>query len=80
MRGMRYHRASARVGRSLFRLLAAIVDGEGFVRRGLLVIGCYRGSWCACWGLWGPRRNLLQLRILGAELVVISLQIPDGVR
>lgn len=48
---MRYHRASARVGRSLFRLLAAIVDGEGFVRRGLLVIGCYQGSWCACWGL-----------------------------
>ncbi len=74
---MRYHLASARVGRFLFRLLAAIVDGEGFVRRGL----CYRqGSWCACWGLWGPRRNLLQLRILGAELVVISLQIPDGVR
>ena len=48
---MRYHRASARVGRSLFHLLAAIVDGEGFVRRGLLVIGCYQGSWRACWGL-----------------------------
>lgn len=28
LREMRYHRASARVGRSLFRLLAAIVDGE----------------------------------------------------
>lgn len=21
------------------------------MRRGLLVIGCYQGSWCACWGL-----------------------------
>lgn len=30
--------------------------------------------------MWGPRRNLLQLRVLGAELVVISLQVPDGVR